>query len=158
MLARPLSPSSDRPLPPIALLGHDPRRAIGDRSIVCLICGRAFRQLTNTHLKSHGTAPAAYRRAFGYNARRALMSHELRRRYADRAVRSNLAGRIRRRPIVADPALRRLGGQRMLAWEEILTRFDARVAGQGRRRRGRRGSRVTPTDHREISYPMRDGD
>ena len=99
--ATPLTP--DLTSRPIALLGHDPRRAIGDTSIVCLICGRGFRQLTNTHLRSHGTGPAAYRRTFGYNARRALMCHELRRRYAERAVRNNLAGRIRQRPIVADP-------------------------------------------------------
>lgn len=121
--------------PPIALLDHDPRRAIRDEAIVCLICGRSLRQLTNTHLRSHGMGPAAYRREFGYNARRSLMCHRLRRFYADRAVRSNLAGWIRQRPIVLQPELRRRGGRRALAWEEILTRFETRHAGKGGRPR-----------------------
>jgi hypothetical protein len=116
---------------PIALLDHDPRRAIQDEKIVCLICGRALRQLTNTHLRSHGMGPDAYRREFGYNARRSLMCHRLRRFYAERAVRSNLAGRIRQRPIVLQPELRRRGGRRSLAWEEVLTRFEARHPGKG---------------------------
>jgi hypothetical protein len=106
---------------PIALLDHDPRRAIRDETIICLICGGALRQLTNTHLRSHGMGPDAYRREFGYNARRSLMCHRLRRFYAERAVRSNLAGRIRQRPIVLQPELRRRGGRRSLAWEEVLT-------------------------------------
>jgi len=118
---------------PIALLNHDPRRAIRDETIVCLICGRSLRQLTNTHLRSHGTGPEAYRREFGYNARRSLMCHRLRRLYSERAVRCNLAGWIRQRPIVLEPDLRRRGGRRALAWEEVLTRFEARRAGKGRR-------------------------
>jgi hypothetical protein len=117
---------------PIALLNHDPRRAIRDETIVCLICGRSLRQLTNTHLRSHGTGPEAYRREFGYNARRSLMCHRLRRLYSERAVRCNLAGWIRQRPIVLKPELRRRGGHRALAWEEVLTRFEARHAGKGR--------------------------
>lgn len=107
---------------PIARLDHDPRRAIRDEAIVCLICGRSLRQLTNTHLRLHGTGPEAYRREFGYNARRSLMC----------AVRCNLAGRIRQRPIVLHPELRRRGGRRALAWEEVLTRFESRHAGRGR--------------------------
>lgn len=117
---------------PIALLDHDPRRAIRDEAIVCLICGRSLRQLTNTHLRLHGTGPEAYRREFGYNARRSLMCHRLRRLYSERAVRCNLAGRIRQRPIVLHPELRRRGGRRALAWEEVLTRFESRHAGRGR--------------------------
>jgi hypothetical protein len=127
---------------PIARLDHDPRRAIRDEAIVCLICGRALRQLTNTHLRLHGTGPAAYRREFGYNARRSLMCHRLRRLYSERAVRCNLAGRIRQRPIVLDPELRRRGGRRALAWEEVLTRFETRHAGRrhpGRDAADRRG-------------------
>jgi len=124
---------------PIALLDHDPRRAIRDEAIVCLICGRSLRQLTNTHLRLHGTGPEAYRREFGYNARRSLMCHRLRRLYSERAVRCNLAARIRQRPIVLHPELRRRG--RALAWEEVLTRFESRHAGRG----GARGATRPPT-------------
>ena len=37
----------------LRFLHADPRRAIADEHIVCLMCGRALRQLTNTHLRLH---------------------------------------------------------------------------------------------------------
>ncbi len=107
-------------------LPGDPRRAITDGWIVCLICAKAFRQLTNTHLRTHATTTAEYKRRFGYNAGRALMAQALRRLYADRAVRVGLATKIRIRPIVIHPELRRLGGQRAVSLEEHLTRQEAR--------------------------------
>ncbi|HEX5528885.1 MAG TPA: hypothetical protein VFZ82_04960 [Methylomirabilota bacterium] len=71
--------------------------------------------------------------AAGWNLSRAAATpHRLRRLYSERAVRCNLAGRIRQRPIVRDPELRRRGGRRALAWEEVLTRFESRHAGRGR--------------------------
>ncbi|HEY5725538.1 MAG TPA: MucR family transcriptional regulator, partial [Methylomirabilota bacterium] len=48
-------------------LKGDPRRAIGDDAIVCLVCGYALRQLTNTHLRLHGLTAPVYRERFGYN-------------------------------------------------------------------------------------------
>jgi predicted transcriptional regulator len=107
-------------------IGADPRRAITDGSIVCLICGKAFRQLTNTHLRTHALTTADYKRRFGYNAGRALMAQALRRLYADRAIRVGLATKIRTRPIVIRPELRRRGGQRAVALEERLTRREVR--------------------------------
>ena len=56
------------------------------------------------------------------------MCRALSRLYAERAVRSGLASRIRSRPIEADPELRRLGGRRPVTLEERLTRRDARRA------------------------------
>jgi predicted transcriptional regulator len=110
----------------LAGLKVDPRQAIEEERIICLICGGAFRQLTNTHLRGHETCAADYKRQFGYNRRRPLMCRWLLRFYAERAVRNGLALRIRRRPIVAEPELRRRGGSRPVALEELLTRRDAR--------------------------------
>jgi hypothetical protein len=45
--------------------------------------------------------------------------------YAERAVRTGLAARIRLRPIVSQPELRRRGGARPISLEERLTRRDA---------------------------------
>jgi len=112
--------------------GFDPRQAIGETTIRCLVCGHAFRQLTNTHLKSHGLDTPAYKRRFGYNRRRPLMSLALLRLYAARAIERKLASHIRCRPVVARPELRRTGGRRVIALEEFLTRQDA-----WRRRRAR---------------------
>jgi hypothetical protein len=106
-------------------LRQDPRRAVGEAEIVCLVCGRAFRQLTNTHLLSHGLTAAEYKREHGYNPGRALMCHALRRVYAARAVRIGFAERIRTRPVVARPDLRRRGGAREIRLEELLTRQEA---------------------------------
>jgi hypothetical protein len=80
--------------------------------------------LANTHLLSHGLTSSDYRREHGYNPGRAMMCHALRRTYAARAVRIGFAERIRQRPIVARPDLRRRGGARRVRPEERLTRQE----------------------------------
>jgi predicted transcriptional regulator len=112
-------------------LRRDPRQAVEDEHIVCLICAARFRQLTNTHLRAHQLTAADYKARFGYNRRRPLMCRSLARLYAERAVRNGLADQIRSRPIVVEPALRRRGGMRPVTLEELLTRRDARRAAGG---------------------------
>jgi hypothetical protein len=98
---------------------------VGRERILCLECGAGFRQLTNTHLGAHGLTAGEYKRVYGYNARRPLMCDVLCRFYAERAVTTRLADRIRRRPIVADPTLRGRGGVRAMVLEERLARREA---------------------------------
>jgi len=112
-------------------LRRDPRQAVEEEHIVCLICAARFRQLTNTHLRAHQLTAADYKARFGYNRRRPLMCRSLARLYAERAVRNGLADQIRSRPIVVEPALRRRGGMRPVTLEELLTRRDARRAAGG---------------------------
>jgi hypothetical protein len=112
----------------LAAMLADPRRAVSEDAIICLLCGGLFRQLTNTHLRGHGMTAHDYKRRFGYNRRRALMCGSLRRLYAERALRTELASRIGWRPIVQEPELRRLGGMRPTTLEERLTRADRRSA------------------------------
>jgi hypothetical protein len=119
-----------RPLPrrsPLTMLRADPRQAVEHDLIRCLVCGSGFRQLTNTHLRNHGMTADEYKRQFGYNRGRPLMCRALQRLYAQRAVRSGLAARIRSRPILVNPELRRRGGTRPIALEEWLTRREARL-------------------------------
>lgn len=104
--------------------GGDPRRAIRGDAIVCLICGKAFRQLTNTHLQLHDTTALGYKQRFGYNPGRPLMCGALKRLYAERAIRIRLAARVRQRRIITEPELRRRGGLRAIALEELLTRRE----------------------------------
>lgn len=106
-------------------LRADPRQAIREERIVCLLCGWEFRQLTNTHLRRHGTTSRDYKHQFGYNRRRSLMCRALRRLYVERAIRRELSASIRSRPILSRPELRRRGGVRVLALEERLTRQEA---------------------------------
>jgi len=114
----------------LAALRADPRRAIQENAIRCLECGRALRQLTNTHLRSHGITATDYKSRFGYNRCRPLMCLALQRLYVERAVKAGLASQIRCRPIVAQPELRRRGGTRTISLEENLTRRDARLKGR----------------------------
>ena len=116
---QPVSPRAE-----LAALRADPRQAVQEDWIRCLICGRSFRQLTNTHLRSHRSTPAEYKRRFGYNRGRPLMCRALQRLYAERAVSAGLAAQIRQRPILLEPELRRRGGAREIALEELLTRRE----------------------------------
>jgi hypothetical protein len=130
----------------LQMLFLDPRLAVQEDCIVCLICGARFRQLTNTHLRAHGTGVAEYRARFGYNRRRALMCRALHRLYTERAVRAGLADRILRRPIVETPELRRLGGVRSIALEEQLRRREAQRQAMAARlaRKGRASTPAPP--------------
>jgi ROS/MUCR transcriptional regulator protein len=112
----------------------DPRRAVHEQHIMCLVCGKCFRQLTNTHLRSHDLTTASYKIRFGYNRRRPLMSQALLQLYAARAIQTNLASRIRCRPIVSNPELRKQGGHRPIALEEVLARREAQVRRRDRLR------------------------
>jgi hypothetical protein len=105
-------------------LRRDPRLAISEDHVVCLVCGAVFRHLTNTHLVHHAMTSADYKQSFGYNGRRSLMAHAVRRMHADNAVHRGLAQMIRRRPIVDDPTLRARGGARPRAYEEGLRRRE----------------------------------
>ena len=120
------SAPAERPGEWLAALRADPRQAIQDDTIRCLVCGRVFRQLTNTHLRLHRVSAGEYKLRFGYNRGRPLMCRALQRLYTERAVKSGLAARIRCRPILVKPELRRRGGARAIALEESLTRRDAR--------------------------------
>jgi ROS/MUCR transcriptional regulator protein len=110
----------------LAGLRADPRLAVQQDSIRCLVCCAAFRQLTNTHLRCHRMTADQYKRRFGYNRGRPLMCLALQRLYVERAVKNGLAGHIRQRPILVRPELRRRGGARTIALEELLTRREVR--------------------------------
>jgi hypothetical protein len=119
---------------------RDPRRAITEEGVVCLMCGRCFRHLTNTHLRLHGLTSDAYKQRFGYNSRRALMVAAVRRTHAINANRLGLADRIRSRPIFENIELRKQGGRHPHALEELLTRRERQphaYASQPRDGRGR---------------------
>lgn len=133
---------------------NDPRLAIGEHEIVCLVCRRALRQLTNTHLRSHGLSAEDYREAFGYNRGTALMAQALRTLYRDRAVWVGLADRIRENPLRRDPGLSAQGGRRTIRLEEQLNRQEvARRAARLREARYREAGlhpQVKPLDLRVL--------
>lgn len=44
----------------------DPAKAIKEKSVTCVKCGKAFKLLTKKHLASHGLTPEEYREFCGY--------------------------------------------------------------------------------------------
>ena len=44
----------------------EPRKAVKEKSILCLECGKTFKILTRKHLASHGLTPEEYREKYGY--------------------------------------------------------------------------------------------
>ena len=102
----------------------DPRRAITETGVICLICGRSFRHLTNTHLQTHDLTSREYKQRFGYNLRRALMIEKARETHSENAMKAKLASHIRRRSIFHDVEMKRLGGKRPHSLEELLNRRE----------------------------------
>jgi isoquinoline 1-oxidoreductase alpha subunit len=103
---------------------RDPRQAITASGVACLICGRFFRHLTNTHLQKHGLTSDEYKEQFGYNRRRALMVPASRQTHSNNSREAGLADRIQRRRIFESAESKRRGGQHTHRLEELLTRRD----------------------------------
>ena len=57
----------------------DPRKAIKEKSIVCVECGKSFRILTKKHLGTHGLTAAEYREKHGYKKGMPLVCKSLQR-------------------------------------------------------------------------------
>lgn len=57
----------------------DPKKAIREKSIVCLESGKSFKILTKRHLAKYGLTPAEYREKWGYSKGLPLVCKELQR-------------------------------------------------------------------------------
>lgn len=57
----------------------DPAKAIKEKSITCVECGKSFKLLTKKHLASHDLTPAAYREKCGYKKGTPLVCKSLQR-------------------------------------------------------------------------------
>lgn len=51
----------------------DPKKAIREKSILCLECGKSFKVLTKRHLASHGLTSAEYKEKWGYPKKTTLV-------------------------------------------------------------------------------------
>ena len=57
----------------------EPKKAVRDKSIVCLECGRPFKTLTKRHLAKYGLTPDEYRDKWGYPRNMPLVCKSLQR-------------------------------------------------------------------------------
>jgi predicted transcriptional regulator len=58
-------------------LGLDPKKAIKEKSIICLACGKSFKVLTKRHLAQHSITPEEYRAKYGYKKGTPLLAKSL---------------------------------------------------------------------------------
>lgn len=56
-----------------------PQKAIKEKSITCVVCGKSFKLLTKKHLASHGLTADEYRERCGYKKGTALVCKYLQR-------------------------------------------------------------------------------
>lgn len=57
----------------------EPAKAIKEKSITCVECGKTFKLLTKKHLASHGLTPEEYREKCGYKKGTPLVCKSLQR-------------------------------------------------------------------------------
>ncbi|ACV69814.1 MucR family transcriptional regulator [Desulfohalobium retbaense] len=55
----------------------DPKKAIREKSVVCLECGKTFKVLTKRHLATHGLTPAEYKAKWGFKKTQSLIAKSL---------------------------------------------------------------------------------
>lgn len=57
-----IEPLEEAPVVPFC----DPKKAITEKYVTCLVCGKRFTVMTAKHLATHNLTPEAYREQFGY--------------------------------------------------------------------------------------------
>jgi len=55
----------------------DPKKAIKEKSITCLECGKSFKVITRKHLDKHGLTPEDYKARWGYKKNQSLVCKAL---------------------------------------------------------------------------------
>jgi predicted transcriptional regulator len=55
----------------------DPKKAIREKSIVCLECGKQFKVITKKHLAYHGLTPEQYKEKWGFKKNQSLIAKAL---------------------------------------------------------------------------------
>lgn len=57
----------------------DPKKALKEKTVTCLECGKSFKVITKKHLASHGLTPEAYKAKYGYKKSMPLVCKALQR-------------------------------------------------------------------------------
>jgi len=67
----------EMPLSEAGAMVMEPKASIQRNQVICLECGKAFKQLSRTHLGTHGLTPKAYKKKHGFKASQALTAKSL---------------------------------------------------------------------------------
>ncbi len=55
----------------------EPKSSIQQSKVICIECEKEFKQLTKTHLASHGLTAKEYKKKYGFKANQALVAKSL---------------------------------------------------------------------------------
>jgi len=55
----------------------DPKKAIREKSVICLECGKSFKILSKRHLATHGLTPQEYKEKWGFKKNQSLVAKSL---------------------------------------------------------------------------------
>jgi len=55
----------------------DPKKAIREKSVICLECGKSFKILSKRHLATHGLTPQQYKEKWGFKKNQSLVAKSL---------------------------------------------------------------------------------
>ncbi|MCF8085752.1 MAG: MucR family transcriptional regulator [Desulfohalobiaceae bacterium] len=55
----------------------DPKKAIREKSVICLECGKSFKILSKRHLATHGLTPQEYKEKWGFKKTQTLVAKAL---------------------------------------------------------------------------------
>ncbi len=67
----------ETPAPSAAAVTIEPKASIQQNKVICLECGKEFKQLSKSHLKSHSLTPKEYKKKHGFKAKQALTAKSL---------------------------------------------------------------------------------
>jgi predicted transcriptional regulator len=79
-----------------AELAMDPKKSIQRNKVICLECGKEFKQLIERHPQSHGMNMKEYRKAHGFSARQPLAAKSLVAKRRKVAKDQNLGERLKK--------------------------------------------------------------
>ncbi len=65
------------PISEAAAIAIEPKASIQRNKVICLECGKEFKQLSRTHLSTHGLTPREYKKKHGFKASQALTATSL---------------------------------------------------------------------------------
>ena len=55
----------------------DPKKAVREKSVICLECGKSFKILSKRHLSQHGLTPEEYKEKWGFKKNQSLVAKAL---------------------------------------------------------------------------------
>jgi len=74
----------------------DPKKSVQRNKVICLECGKEFKQITEKHLGTHGLTGKEYRKKYGFKASQPLAAKALSAARRKRAIEMGLADKLKK--------------------------------------------------------------